>query len=360
MGAIAQHQVTNFRNFESASIALAPGINLIYGENGSGKTSLLESVYMLASGRSFRTTRVDSLIRHDCPEALITADLQGDIHIGFRKPRHGAHELRIDLEKQSSWERVARLLPVQILDAATFALVEGGPKERRRFLDWGVFHVEHGFLSAWRRASKCIAQRNRLLKSGRPDEDQLRAWDEELISAAIEADRSRSGYFNEFKPIFAEVLRRFSDSIGSELSICYYRGWPEDQELDSVLSKNRDLDLRYGATQFGPHRADLVMTVGNRKAAEVLSRGQQKLVVSALKIAQGTHFEGVSDTKCVYLLDDLPAELDPANRSRVVHELVDQGGQLLLTSVERNALAKSIPEATEIATFHVERGRITA
>ncbi|MEQ9068692.1 MAG: hypothetical protein RLO18_18290, partial [Gimesia chilikensis] len=214
--------------------------------------------------------------------------------------------------------------------------------------------------SAWRRASKCIAQRNQLLKANSSGESQIAAWDEELVSAAIEVDRGRSAYFENFKPLFEEVLRKFSPEIASGITMEYFRGWPTDQPLADVLKSNRDQDFRYGATQLGPHRADLVLTVENRRAAEVLSRGQQKLVVSALKIAQGQHYEHTSGAKCAYLLDDLPAELDPGNRARVVGELLQQGGQLWLTSVEPRALGGCIPEATETATFHVERGKITA
>jgi DNA replication and repair protein RecF len=144
------------------------------------------------------------------------------------------------------------------------------------------------------------------------------------------------------------------------LSLTYHRGWDSDRELAEVLRYSEIADKKHGATQNGPHRADLVVKAGSRLAIETLSRGQQKILVSALKIAQGVLLSQALDRSCVYLVDDLPAELDRTNRQKVLEKLVGLKGQLFVTCVDREALQISPANSPEMATFHVKRGTITA
>ncbi len=333
---------------------------MLYGENGSGKTSVLESIHLLASGRSFRTSKADTLINDQGTTSVVFAELTNGHQIGLSRTRRQGHQLNMDSEKQRNWDRVARELPVQILDANSFLLVEGGPKARRRFLDWGVFHVEPLFVENWRKSRKCIAHRNFLLKQERTDSDQLEAWDLELCLAARGVDRARCRYFEQFLPIFGQVFRSLAAPIADQLSLTYARGWDSDRDLAEILVENRQTDHKYGATQSGPHRADILIRTGNRPAIETLSRGQQKTLVSALKIAQGMQLTRTLDRHCIYLVDDLPAELDRGNRERVLSQLVDLGGQLFVSCVDREAMHLPLPNNPEMATFHVERGTITA
>ena len=333
---------------------------MLYGENGSGKTSVLESIHILASGRSFRTSKPDTLINNEETTSVVFAELTNGHQIGLSRTRRQGHQLNMDNEKQRNWDKVARELPVQVLDANSFLLVEGGPKARRRFLDWGVFHMEPQFVEYWRKSRKCIAHRNFLLKQARADSDQLGAWDIELCLAAREVDKARSRYFMQFLPIFEQVFRSLADPIGDQLSLTYSRGWDSDRDLAEMLAENRQIDYKYGATQSGPHRADIFIRAGNRLAIEILSRGQQKTLVSALKIAQGMLLTRTLDRHCIYLVDDLPAEFDRGNRERVLSQLVGLGGQLFVTCVDQETPQLSLQNSPEAATFHVERGTITA
>ena len=147
--------------------------------------------------------------------------------------------------------------------------------------------------------------------------------------------------------------------VHTDLSVQYKRGWPEESSLDEWLATNRELDVKYGSTQAGPHRADLEVKIGRRKATESLSRGQEKLLVCALKVAQGELLSAAVGRRCLYLVDDLPAELDSQNRQRVMKHLLTLGSQLFVTSVEAEAIDLNAFHDAEITRFHVERGTIS-
>ncbi len=361
MSSLSLFKVGAVRNIQQLELKPHPRLNLIYGVNGSGKTSILEAAHLLGSGRSFRTSKTGSLISDDSPELSIFAETKEGRRIGLLKSRRQKPLLKLDLESQKNWDSVARILPVQILDSGSFLLLEGGPKSRRRFLDWGVFHVEHAFLNHWRTTRKCIANRNLLLKAPRLDEQQLQAWDRELCDASAEVDLARKRYFEEFLPTFGEVYGSIAENNAIDaLSLQYSRGWDEDSELNTVLTECRRQDLKYGATQNGPHRADVLVKVGKSPAIDVLSRGQQKVLVSALKIAQGSLYSKAIQDKCIYLVDDLPAELDQENRAKILQKLLDLDAQLFVTCVELDSVKSCLQNPSEMTTFHVERGTITA
>lgn len=359
MSAIESLRLNAIRNIREAELSCHPQFNVIYGENGSGKTSLLEGIHLLAHGKSFRTSHTDSLINDEAEESLVFARTRSGHRIGMSRHRRQGQQLRLDEQTQSNWDRVTKLFPVLVLDSSAFRLLEGGPRVRRQFLDWGVFHVEPSFLQDWRRMGKSLANRNQLLKQSRVDLEQLAAWDHELNEASHRVDQARQEYINKLLPIFRAV---YPDLTGSEppfdLTLTYERGWPGEATLLEVLSAYRSQDLKYRATQYGPQRADVVIKADNHKALEVLSRGQQKMLVSALKVAQGKFLSEAHHQQCLYLVDDLPAELDDRNRASVLSYLAGMGSQLFITCVERTALDSGAPAGLDYAPFHVERGKI--
>lgn len=360
MSEILKLNITSLRNIVALSIQLSPHVNLLYGENGSGKTSFLESVHLLASGHSFRSSKIDPLINSESDELVIYAELSNNQQIGLSKSRKRSHQLRLQNEKQRNWENVARQLPVQIMDSNSFLLLEGGPSVRRRFLDWGVFHVEPSFVANWRKTRKCVANRNLLLKSRRLDESQLAVWDHELVEAANSVDTARKSYFERFLPIFSQVYESLGGGFPGELELNYERGWDRSRDLDQILADNLSTDMKYGATQNGPHRADITVEASGIKAIEILSRGQQKMLVSAMKLAQGKLLSESLDKQCIYLVDDLPAELDQDNRMRVFDQLLTLGGQIFVTCVGLDSMESCLSKSPEMAKFHVEHGIIAA
>lgn len=358
MSIITRLNVSSIRNLQKVELDPSNRVNLIYGANGSGKTSILESIHLLATGKSFRSTRIDPVIQNGAESSVVFVELDGSVNIGLHKSRNKQQVLKLLGSKQSNWAEVARLLPVLVLDSNTFMLLEGSPKIRRSFLDWGVFHVEPSYIDFWRDSRKCLANRNLLLKQNYPDIDQLTAWDVELCRSAQEVDSARKRYFEQFVPVFKEVHGKLSDM--QELSLTYYRGWDHGKSLSDLLIEGRPTDHKYGATQNGPHRADIRVKIGKLNAVDILSRGQQKLLVGALKIAQGILLSRAVGKNCIFLVDDLPAELDVINRAAILYALDDLGGQLFITSVDENSMENCWRKDTIVAKFHVEHGIITS
>lgn len=359
MSKLVQLQVTAVRNILQADLECSPTLNFLVGANGSGKTSLLEAIFFLARGRSFRTSNPDAVVSRGSPELVVFAVSDDGTRLGLSRGSGVGSKLRFDGESESNWDRVARKLPLTLLDAGAFRFLEDGPRARRQLLDWGVFHVEPQFLGAWRRYQKALAQRNRLLKISGVSVDQLTPWEEQMSMAGEEVDQLRSSYLAQLLPVFEDVYSQLSGDFVGELRIDYKRGWDRDHSLSSALSSNRESEFRYRATQFGPQRADLVLKVGALKALDVASRGQQKILVSALKLAQGELMRRQQESPPIYLVDDLPAELDSDNREQVLAYLMGLDAQVFATSVSESSLTIGGNSPKDPALFHVERGKIS-
>ncbi len=356
MATICRLDVLRVRNLSGVQIRPADRVNIIFGNNGSGKTSLLEAIYMLGLGRSFRSSKIESVIDTKSDDCVIFAELDAGVSIGLNKSRKQGHLLKLLGERQKSWVDTARHLPLQIINSDSFSLLEGSPKIRRKFLDWGVFHVEHEFALAWRKANKCLAQRNLLLKQKRLDKTQLEAWDTEFSQLGTQIDEQRKVYMETFLPILNDALPRLIEI--PDLKITYERGWDADATLAQALAVSLDRDIRYGATQTGPHRADLSIKIGRNAAADVLSRGQQKLLVSAMKIAQSQLLYKLTEEKGVYLIDDLPSELDNENRVLICKLLEELGCQIFITCVDADEIENCWSTDISTGKFHVEHGKI--
>lgn len=353
--------ISNLRNLSDFSFQPSPGINIFYGQNGAGKTSVLEAIHLLTHGRSFKSSRSRSLIAHDQTEATVFGEIASQpgvsLPVGISKDKEGKSQVRIGGERVSAVSELARLIPVQTLNSESFALLEGSPKVRRQFLDWGVFHVEQSFLSAWHRAQKALKNRNTLLRSGNISAPQLVAWDRELVAAANEVDSHRKRYLNSFQEQFYSLLNELTD-VG-ELSISYQRGWDKTKTLAEVLTDSLPRDQKTGFTHAGPQRADLRLRLAKHNAADVLSRGQQKLVVAALKLSQGQNLiTKNSQRRCVYLLDDLPAELDFVHLKKICGVLEEMNAQVFISCIEPDAIAECWKDMSRVQMFHVEHGTL--
>jgi DNA replication and repair protein RecF len=276
--------------------------------------------------------------------------------MGLARQRNGEFQGRIQGRSVHNAAELARALPLQLINSDTFLLLEGGPKTRRQFLDWGVFHVEHGFHGVWLDVQKALRQRNALLRNARIAPDQIEAWDVHLSARSDELDAFRRRYFEVFCPQFASTLRDLASLEDVELS--YHRGWDRDASLRDVLKEGLGRDHERGFTVQGPHRADIRVRVRGQSAEQVLSRGQQKLVVCALKLAQAKVFSATRQRDCVFLVDDLPSELDRTHRAALAEVLSSLGCQVLVSGVDRTDLEglwSSVPEG-ERSMFHVEQG----
>lgn len=349
--------IQDLRNIQSTTFTPSERLNLILGPNGSGKTSVLEAIYLLGRGKSFRSAYSRRIVRHEQPSLTVFGKVestgQSPSALGIQI-KEGKFRAKINgqIEKKSS--NLAALLPLLLISPDADKLVKGSPRQRRRFIDWGLFHVEQEFLPTWQRYNRVLLQRNAALRQ--KNVSLLDSWNDQLIDAAVSLDQFRREYL---KPLVEKTQSFLSELL--EIDPCsfkYLPGWPGKQEYRVALLSNIDSDIKAGFTQRGPHRADLSIRVSDRQAAEVLSGGQQKLAACALLLAQASVFALSTKERCVILVDDLPAELDVRHRAKFMDLLYSIGGQVFVTATDPQLL--DISAYIEKQTFHVEHGAVAA
>lgn len=353
--------ITGLRNLKPVTLSLSPQVNIFYGSNGSGKTSILEAIYLLSLARSFRSHKINTVINYDTNDCTIFAKIQKSeqiVHqLGINRNKQGDLQIRLDGQNIRTAIQLAEILPLQVINPDSFRLLEGSPKLRRQFIDWGVFYSEKKFLPAWQRVQKSLKQRNSWLRQSKRNFDELTVWNKEFCAASEEVDLYRKNYIQQLLPIFEKILTRLLEI--KNFSLTYYRGWDKETELEKILQNNLERDLQIGHTQAGSQRADLRLKISSYNATDVLSRGQQKLVVCALKIAQGYLIDHYKKGQVIYLIDDLASELDEKHR-RLLCELLDElDCQIFITGVEKESINSLWNKHTKISLFHVEQGNIT-
>ncbi len=345
---LASLSITDLRSIERAALQFSPHLNLIFGPNGSGKTSILESVFLLGRGRSFRTRHTDQLISRGRSSLTVFGQTEDPPHrIGFEYRRDEAYTARVDGEDVRSLAELPAAFFVEVIDPEIHRLVEGAPGERRRWLDWGVFHVEPSFLEHWLRFSRALRQRNAALKQNQDP----RIWDGEVASHGEMVAKQRSQWFELIKPYLNETVHRLS---GLDVELAYYRGWSVERSLAEALSDGLERDRHRGATLTGPQRADVLLKVGGRLARESLSRGQQKLVSAAMVLALLGRLREQEGPPPTLLLDDPAAELDTERLGRLVDLVSELHCQLIITSLDPDLRIFGTPERV----FHVEQGTV--
>ena len=349
---LSRLRITAFRCLREVDLALHPERNYAFGPNGAGKTSLLEAVYVLGRGRSFRTRQIRRLVQHGGDGFAVFGEVEADgvtrrLGVAYRA---GRLEKRIDGEPAEGMAQLAALLPVHALDPSMHALVEGGPSERRRFLDWGVFHVEPRYLDAWKHYRRALSQRNAALKRGAAA-IELRPWTAALVDAGADVDASRRRYLERLAPLVGEFGGRLLDR---PLRLDYRPGWPDDASLEAALGEAEAKDRERGSTEAGPHRAEIVLRLDGRRVQDEASRGQQKLTAAALVLAQVAVESAEGPPRSVLVVDDPAAELDSRSLARLLVCLGELRAQLFFTALAPEHLAP-VPG---FPVFHVERGQV--
>jgi len=353
---IKRLQISNFRIFSETTIEPSDGLNLLFGANATGKTSILEAIGTLATLRSFRSAKLNELTRYSADGfrvIALTEEQDGRrVMLGLEKNTKEI-VLKAEGRRLQKVSELAFRLPVQIIHPDSHVLISGGPKQRRRFLDWGVFHVEPGFLEQWRRYERSIRQRNAAIRSGQSWQ-VVSTWDGLLSESAAAIHGYRQRYIEELNT----VLPPFTESIFNVYSVEveYQPGWDVEQDLRSVLEAYRERDKRRGFTCAGPHRAELLFRVNDKPADQHVSRGQQKMLVFALLLSQVELLRQKTGRRCVLLLDDLAAELDTEHCRRLLDRVAEMSVQSFITSVQKEAFLQNILHPYKV--FHVEPGNI--
>jgi len=347
---LAELRIENLRCIESATLAFSPELNLIAGENGAGKTSILEAIFLLGRGRSFRTRSSERLIRYQQPRLTVfgrTDDVPSR-QAGIEITADGRARARINGENAQSLLELSGVFPVQAIDPEIHKLVDQGPERRRRWLDWLVFHVEPTFASHWTRYNRALKQRNAHLRTSASDID---AWDAELVRSGEAITSARRRALDLLLPRLAATFERFG---GLEVTASFMTGWAAESSLAESLAAHADRDRARGTTTSGPHRADVVLRREHRVARETLSRGQQKLTAVAMIVSQLQLLQAEMGLRAILLLDDPAAELDAKNLHRLFGELASLRCQMIATSLTPETALFQAPKAT----FHVEQGRV--
>jgi DNA replication and repair protein RecF len=247
--------IRDFRNIESADLALSPGFNFLVGANGSGKTSVLEAIYTLGHGRAFRSLQIGRVIRHEQESLFCTGVCRAEREtaIGLTKDKQGDSKVRIDGTDGHKVAELALLMPMQLITPEGFTLLNGGPKYRRAFLDWGCFHNEAGFFNAWSNLKRLLKQRNAALRQV-TRYAQLRPWDMELIPLAEQISRWRAEYSAGIAEDMADTCKQFLPEFS--LTFSFQRGWEKETDYAEVLERSFERDRMLTYTAHGPHKAD--------------------------------------------------------------------------------------------------------
>ena len=347
----------SFRNLIEVSLEFGPRFNIFYGDNGAGKTSLLEALFYISRGRSFRTSLTNRIIHHSANQFVLFLEFEkdaGTCPVGIERHKDGSKRIRVDGKEIQSISALAKLLPIQFMSTKSYQYFTDGPKLRRQFMDWGVFHVKHEFMNDWQQIQQILKQRNAAIKK-RLSFQEITAWDKEFSHFAERITQNRSEYLETLKPNIEKLLSELLPDLS--MSLRYQRGWNKETPIEEILKSNIESDIRIGYTQSGPHRADLQLYVKNTPAADYLSQGQQKVASYVLYLAQGITHHQLTGAPPIYLIDDLPSELDSTRRKKVMDVLSELNGQVFITGITIEDLDDVI-HCKESKMFHVKQGQI--
>lgn len=349
----------NFRNFQSFEVSPDPYINIIFGENGSGKTSFLEAVYLFGFGRSFRAGGYKTLVNNSADSFTLFATGAEDNDrssgkYGLSRSITGELQLRINGQAAVRISDLVQQFPLQLFTPDSVDVITSGPSVRRQLIDWGVFHVEPQFFSAWSSYNKLLRHRNKLLKisKGKPRPTEDRFWIEQLVSYGDKINQLRANYLLMLDKYLTPTAKTFLADVTLDISL--KQGWDKDKSLSDALKGSVTNDYKYGHTTVGPHKADLSIYANGHVAKEYLSRGQMKVVVASFKLAQARLLKEKTGKQCIFVVDDLTSELDEHNQKIFCSLLEESQHQIFLSSVNVDTLIENFTKKP--AMFHVEHG----
>lgn len=354
---LSQLQITKFRNLHNVTLQPATQVNLFLGENGAGKTSLLEAIYLLGLGRSFRTRQLKNIVEHEQSQCRVIAKIAGRTPVGFQFDLQHGIQIRLNNAPLKKLSDLASHLPLQFIPANCHEFFELGPRFRRKLVDWGLFHVEQAFLYHWQSYKKCLQQRNAGLRQQKSD-SEIQLWDPHLVRHGEQLNTLRQSYLQRllevFKPIFCRICPELADT---KFTLRYLSGWPKEHLFADVLKQSLLRDRALAYTRSGAHAADWSLRMDGADPAEMLSRGQQKLFFLALSLAQVELLMQQRQTQTILLIDDLSSELDDQHQQIVLNLLASMPVQSFISSTN-HSLSRYLLAGEQHAVFHVKHGDI--
>lgn len=345
----------NIRCIKKANFFLGEKINLISGVNGAGKSSLLEAIHILSTGKSFRTSKMDGVKNFDSNSFTISSTIKRNGFekiIGYRKEKSNI-DIRINTENISRLSDLAKNFSLITFNSNSILIIEGEPQYRRRYIDWWLFHSNPDFYPEWLRYQKLLKQRNAAL---RQSNKFLSIWDEVLAESGETIDALRK---SAIQIIMEEVISIINTTYSmqlSEFSWQYNSGWAKGETLLSALKRNQQRDILYGFTSIGSHRSDLRLLFYGKDAKEYLSRGQQKVLSLIMLTALASIHKKLLNEAPIFMIDDISAELDARNRYTLIEKIIDFGGQIFLTTIDKKDL--SFPSSIPVSSFVLQKGEV--
>ena len=350
--------INNVRNLTVNKLELSENENIIYGKNGSGKTSFLEAISILATGRSFQPVGTQGIINKNSEKLLVYSKFKNnkniEVPIGIEKTNKDFN-IKIAGNRVNRISQLAAEIPLQIITPESISLFKGGPIERRKFIDWGLFHVKHDFNSQWKNYNKALQQRNSLIKRNKADLKAINGWNTVMADVGGFITNLREEYIEELTPYLEKYIKTVLPA--EKIIIKYKKGW-KDESLLEVLNKSIDQDIKVGFTTKGPHRADFQLLIDNIEPKHFYSRGQIKLLTEAFKLAQVSYLMDKQKKSSVILVDDLPSELDKKNRYKVIELMRSLKAQLFITTIDYALIGKCAKENYKTNIIHIKSGEI--
>ena len=345
-----------FRNLKYQTITFHSDLNFILGDNGSGKSSLLEAIFFLGHGKSFRTTKTENITHYDSSRFVVSIKSYNSMQLGVARDfEKGSTEIKLNGEKLTRLSDLAINFAVQVITPESFKLFFGGPKERRRFFDLGMFHVKHQFSNDWRDFSKVLKHRNACLRSYQ-QRSMLNYWTEQFCHLSENIADARKDYLLNLKNQLVEWLALLLPDISSNITLQYIQGWNQQKKLTEILALNLEKEVELGYTSSGAHKFDVRFNIGRIPVENILSRGQQKLFLLALTLAQAKLIENVKRVKPILLIDDVGAELDIISRTPLKEAIDRLDCQIIISAIAKDVLEPIIPSDNNYKMFHVKHG----
>lgn len=352
---IEQLKAKAIRNLGEFHIEPGPKLNYFYGPNASGKTSVLETIYLLSRVKSFRSKRIHDVIsRGEKVLSVFAKGIQQEktFTVGVEKGK-GITKLKFNGEMVQTASEQAKKLPIYVLTPDHHTIFTGTPKERRHWLDWSLFHVEQNYLTIWKNYHRALRHRNTLLKSEKiVNTNEMSGWEKTMSEEAKKIDEMRQSYITDLCRLMNS--NHINIVLSGQANIQYEKN-SLDKELFEQLIENRKMDIKRGFTSIGPHRSDIKFSFEDFNVAKHLSRGQTKLYGAALVSAQIEILRS-ENISAIVLVDDIDAELDDESSKKMLNLLFANNVQTFVSSL---SMQDWIPgnENTR-SMFHVKHGKI--
>ena len=351
---VSELKIENFRCYDFTEIPINSGITLIYGKNGSGKSSIIEGIYFALSGKSFRTTDLNTLIRRqaELTQTFITFDSSNGVKI-TKKSNQKCKILETKDKKTLTYAQLVSKYPTCLVENKEFFFTTSTPEEKRAYLNKTLFYVEQKSNIIFKELKQAIYQRAACLKNN--DYKQITFWDQKLIELEPTITELNQKLVNALNDMLqsGEIIEHFSDKNPwlTDLSIQYAPGYDNSVNFSDILQKNMEKDRILKRTTAGPHKRSFNIHLNSLSAQDLLSRGQQKIVSIILHLIQRDLIHLETGTNPILLMDDISSELDKDNANLMLKYLISKRIQTVMTSIEK----KRFSGEKDVFMFHVEQ-----